>query len=71
MSGYMDESGHLDVEKYADDTDRLYDEFVDDVLMSEDFRKCKDKGKDGTCLLHGKSRCWHVWKCPKGLRRGR
>jgi hypothetical protein len=55
----LDPTGEL----YADYCDRVYDERVDEILLSEDYKTCKERGAGGDCKLE-KTRCWHVWRCP-------
>lgn len=50
-------------EQYSDYCDRAYDERVDEILLSEDYRSCKERNAGGTCKLEN-TRCWNVWNCP-------
>ena len=47
-----------------------YDEWVDTIICSEDFEKCKNKDVEGRCLLSKeKEKCWHLFECPVGYER--
>jgi hypothetical protein len=47
-----------------------YDDWVDRILMSEEFQNCKNKDEEDECLLtEGHPKCWHIDECPDGKER--
>ena len=55
--------------KRYDDTDDRYQQFVDDIVCSDDFEKCEKRDKKTSDCTIEKSRCWNVKKCPLGKSR--
>jgi len=56
------------------DIDKSYDEFVDRVICSEDFKNCKYKNQNDECMPYYREYykfklCWYIKECPKGYLR--
>ncbi|MDP2909846.1 MAG: hypothetical protein Q8N69_02120 [bacterium] len=50
--------------------DDPYHEFIDRIICSDDYEKCRQKDEEGTCLASkSRTKCVHLFTCPAGYKR--